>query len=268
MKITIKTPEEIELLRNAATLVARTLAEVGKHVRPGANTHDMDVLAEQFIRDNGGVPAFKNYKPSFSATPYPFTLCTSVNDEVVHGMPAKDRVLKDGDIIAVDCGVMMDGYYGDSAYTFAVGEVDAKTRKLLETTKASLEVGLQQATHGNRLGNLSNAIQKHVEAEGFGIVSQMVGHGIGRNIHEPPEVPNYGRAGTGIRLKKGMVLCVEPMINLGTGDIYTEEDGWTIRSKDHSPSVHFERMVAVDTDGPDILTPYDIIESELQAVSV
>lgn len=267
MKITIKTPEEIELLRNAATLVSRTLAEVGKRLRPGVNTLELDTIAETFIRDHGGVPAFKNYKPSFSRTPYPFTLCMSVNDEVVHGFPSQERVLQAGDILAADCGVMMDGYYGDSAYTFAVGEVKPEVRQLLDTTYEALDIGLEHATHGTRLGTLSNAIQAHVEDKGYGIVRDMVGHGIGRNIHEPPEVPNFGRKGTGLRLKAGMVLCIEPMINLGAGSIYTEDDGWTIRSTDHSPSVHYERMVAVGKTEADILTPYDIIEQELKTVS-
>lgn len=259
--IQLKTPEQIELLRAAATLVGHTLGAVGEHIRPGVTTAELDTVAEAYIRDHGGTPAFKGYKPSFSRTAFPATLCTSVNAQVVHGMPSKDVILRDGDIVSVDCGVLLDGYYGDSAFTFPVGEVRPEVLHLLRTTLESLELGLAQCAPGKRLGDLGHAVQTHVEAQGFGVVREMVGHGIGQSIHEGPEVANYGAPGSGQKMKVGMTLCVEPMINLGTGEVYTAEDKWAIVTQDGQPSAHYERTVAITAAGPDVLTPYDTIRA-------
>lgn len=259
-QITYKTPEEVELIRESSLLVSKTLGMLGEHIQPGVSTLRLDELAEAFIRDHSGVPAFKNYQPSFNETPFPFTLCVSTNEEVVHGMPAKSRFLHEGDIVSIDCGVLLNGFYGDSAYTFPVGEISSKKRKLLEVTKASLMHGIQHAVEGNHLGEISYAIQKHAEVNGFSVVREMVGHGVGRELHEPPEVPNYGRRSAGIRLKAGMVLAIEPMINMGKRHITVAKDGWTVFASDRNPSAHFEHTVVVQKGQPEILTSFTHIE--------
>lgn len=258
-EVPIKTEEEIELIRQSSLLVAKTHGVVSKLIKPGANTLELDRVAEEFIRDNGGVPAFKNYRPSMDVTPFPFTLCISINEEVVHGMASSRKDLQDGDIVSLDCGVLMNGYYGDSAYTYPVGEVSAKKRKLLRVTKESLYKGLEKAVAGNRLGDISYAIQHHAQTHGFSIVREMVGHGVGKRLHEPPEIPNYGRKRTGIRLEEGMVFAIEPMINMGKKRIKFLDDGWTISTSDGYPSAHFEHTVAIREGKVDILSSFDFI---------
>ncbi len=253
----IKTDHEVALLRQSALLVSKTLAEVGKLVRPGVTTLDLDVRAEEFITDNGGKPGFKGYNG------YPNTLCTSVNGQVVHGIPSKNTVLKDGDIISIDCGTILDGYYGDSAYTFEVGQVSESTRKLLQVTKECLFRGIEAAVTKNRMGDLAHVIQQHAESNGYSVVRELVGHGIGTNMHERPEVPNYGKRGVGVRLQKNMVLCIEPIINKGRREIVEERDGWTIRTKDNEPSAHFELTVVVGEDQADVLSTFSFIEENL-----
>ena len=255
--IFLKTEEEIELLRESNLLVCKTLAELAKVIQPGVATAQLDKLAEEFIRDNGAIPAFKGY------CGFPASLCTSVNDQVVHGIPSDKVILKDGDIISVDCGTLLNGFVGDSAYTFAVGEVSDEVKLLLQTTKESLFKGIEFAVEGKRLGDLGFAIQNHCEAKGFSVVREFVGHGVGRKMHEAPEVPNYGRRGSGTMLKSGMTLCIEPMINLGKRDIFVERDGWTTRTRDGKPSAHFENAVAVAKGKADILSDFSIIESVL-----
>ena len=255
--IFLKTEEEIELLRESNLLVCKTLAELAKVIQPGVTTAQLDRLAEEFIRDNGATPAFKGY------CGFPASLCTSVNDQVVHGIPSDKVILKDGDIVSVDCGTFKNGFVGDSAYTFAVGEISDEVKLLLETTKESLFKGIEQAVEGRRLGDLGYAIQNHCEAKGFSVVREFVGHGVGRKMHEAPEVPNYGSRGRGTMLKSGMTLCIEPMINLGKRDIVVERDGWTTRTRDGKPSAHFENAVAVAKGKADILSDFSIIESVL-----
>ena len=255
--IFLKTEEEIELLRESNLLVCKTLAELAKVIQPGVTTAQLDKLAEEFIRDNGAIPAFKGY------CGFPASLCTSVNDQVVHGIPSDKVILKDGDIVSVDCGTFKNGFVGDSSYTFAVGEISAEVKLLLETTKESLFKGIEQAVEGRRLGDLGYAIQNHCEMRGYSVVREFVGHGVGRKMHEAPEVPNYGSRGRGPMLKTGMTLCIEPMINLGKRDIIVERDGWTTRTRDGKPSAHFENAVAVAKGKADILSDFTIIESVL-----
>jgi len=252
----LKTDEEIGLLRKSNLLVSKTLAMLASEIRPGITTLHLDTVAEEFIRDNGALPAFKGYGG------FPNTLCTSVNDEVVHGIPS-NYMLRDGDIISVDCGVILDGWYGDGAYTFPVGEIADGIKKLLEFTKLSLEEGVRAAIAGNRVGDISNAVQTMAESGGFSVVRELVGHGLGTKLHEPPEVPNYGRKGTGPKLEKGLVICIEPMINLGIKDTLQMRDGWTIKTADGKPSAHFEYAVAVDRGVADILTTFEFIEEVL-----
>lgn len=254
--INLRTAEEIELLRKSNDLVSKTLAEIAKNIKPGVKTDTLDSIAEQFIRDNKGVPGFLGYSG------YPKTLCTSVNCQVVHGIPGNVE-LKDGDIISVDVGVILNGYYGDSAYTFAVGEIAEPVYKLLKTTKESLFKGIEMAVDGKRIGDIGFAVQSHCEAAGFSVVREMVGHGLGTRLHEAPEVPNYGKRGTGPVLKKGMVICIEPMINMGVKKIYQEKDGWTIRTADNKPSAHFELAVAIDKNQADVLSTFKYIEEVL-----
>ena len=254
--IEIKTKEDISRLRQSSLLVGKTLAEVARHIKPGISTKELDVIAEEFIRDSGAVPAFKGYGS------FPATLCVSINDEVVHGIPGK-RTLKDGDIVSVDCGVVLGGFYGDSAYTFCVGEVSQEVQDLLTRTKHSLYLGIEQAVAGNRIGDIGSAVQTYVETFGYGVVRDLVGHGIGRRLHEKPEVPNYGKRGTGILLQEGMVICIEPMINLGRKNIIQESDGWTIRTSDKKPSAHFEHEIAIGKEKADILSSFEEIEKVL-----
>jgi len=252
----LKTDEEVGLLRESNMLVSRTLAEVASLIRPGITTLYLDEIAETFIRDHGAVPAFKGYGG------FPNTLCTSVNDEVVHGIPSA-YVLKEGDILSVDCGVILNGWYGDSAYTFPVGEVDPEKRRLLDFTRASLEEGVRAAIAGNRIGDISNAVQATAEGGGYSVVRELVGHGLGRKLHEQPEVANWGRKGTGQKMEKGLVICIEPMINAGRKETIQMRDGWTIKTADGSPSAHFEYAVAVDRGRADVLTTFEFIEKVL-----
>jgi methionyl aminopeptidase len=238
---------EIEVIREAAQLVARTLDMLGREIRPGMTTAALDRLAETFIRDHGGRPAFKGYRG------FPATICPSVNDEVVHAIPGPRR-LEDGDMIGVDVGVEMNGYYGDSARTFAVGEVSAEVRRLMQVTREALLEGVARARGGNRVGDISHAIQTHVEHHGFSIVRALVGHGIGREMHEEPQVPNYGPPDRGPRLMIGQVLAIEPMVNVGGPEVVTQPDGWTVVTKDGSLSAHFEHTVALGPNGPEILS--------------
>ncbi len=254
--ISLKTAEEVELLRENNLLVSATLAELGKHIRPGVATKELDAIAEEFIRSHGAVPGFLGYNG------FPYTLCISVNEEVVHGFPSQRRLVE-GDIVSIDCGTVLKGFYGDSAYTFKVGEVGEKKERLLAVTEEALRKGVEKARAGNRVGDISAAVQAVAEGAGFSVVRDLVGHGLGRKMHEEPEVPNYGIKGRGPELKPGMVLCVEPMINAGTRHVVFEKDGWTVRTKDRKPSAHFEWAVAITDGEPDILTDFRIIEQAL-----
>jgi methionyl aminopeptidase len=254
--IYLKTDAEVELLRESNMLVSRTLAEVARHIKPGVTTRQLDSIAETFICDHGALPGFKGYAG------FPNTLCTSVNDEVVHGIPS-GYVLSEGDIISVDCGVILNGYYGDSAYTFSVGEIRPEVRRLLEYTRTSLEEGVKQAVAGNRVGDISRAVQATAESGGYSVVRTLVGHGIGKNLHESPEVPNFGRRGTGPRLERNLVICIEPMINMGTKNTHVMNDGWTVRTDDGKPSAHFEHAVAVREGQADLLSTFEYIEEVL-----
>jgi methionyl aminopeptidase len=252
----LKTDEEIGLLRESNMLVSKTLAEIASLIKPGVTTLYLDRIAETYIRDNGGIPGFKGYGG------FPSTLCTSVNEEVVHGFPS-DYVLKEGDIVSVDCGVILNGWYGDSAYTFAVGEIDESVRRLLDFTRESLEEGVKEAVAGNRVGDISWAVQNKAESGGFSVVRELVGHGLGKRLHEPPEVPNYGKRGTGPKIEKGLVICIEPMINMGRKETVQMRDGWTVKTIDGKPSAHFEYAVAVDKGRADVLTTFKFIEEVL-----
>lgn len=252
--INIRTAEEIELIRESNQLVSKTLGEVAKWVEPGMSTEKLDKIAEEYIRDHDAEPGFLGYQG------YPKTLCTSVNENVVHGIPSA-KILNDGDIISVDCGVLKAGYYGDTAYTFAVGEIDDDLRKLLKITRKSLFLGIEQAIEGNRIGDIGFAVQNYCEESGYSIVRELVGHGLGEGLHESPEVPNYGRRGKGSILKSGMVICIEPMINLGRKEIVQENDGWTIRTSDRKPSAHFELAIAVQKGKADVLSTFEYIEN-------
>lgn len=253
--IFLKTDEEIELIRESSRLVGMTLAEVAKHIRPGVKTLELDTVAEDFIRSHdGAMPVFKGYNG------FPYSLCISVNENVVHGFPS-DYELKDGDIVSVDCGVIKNSFCGDSAYTFCVGEVAEDVKALLRTTKEALYLGIEQAVAGTRVGNIGNAVQTYCEKRGYSVVRDLVGHGIGRSLHESPEVPNFGRIGTGVLLQKGMCIAIEPMINLGSKNVVFEEDGWTIRTKDRKPSAHFEHTIAIREGKADILSTFEFIES-------
>jgi len=255
--IYFKSKEEIELIRESSLLVGKTLAEVARVIAPGVKTISLDKLAEDFIRSNGGSPGFKGYNG------FPFTLCISVNEQVVHGFPG-EGVLREGDIVSVDCGVLMNGFYGDSAYTFPVGEIRQEVLQLMKCTKESLYLGIQMATDGKRVGDIGFAIQNYVEEFGYSVVRDLVGHGVGRNLHEKPEVPNYGKRGTGVKLQDGMVIAIEPMINLGVKNVIQESDGWTIRTADRMPSAHYEHTVAIGLGKADILSTFHYIEKELE----
>jgi methionyl aminopeptidase len=251
--IIIRTTEEIELLRESNLLVSSTLGELAKWIQPGVTTQKLDEIAEEYIRSHDAIPGFLGYHG------YPKTLCTSINNQVVHGIPS-DIKLKEGDIVSVDCGVLKNEYYGDSAYTFPVGEISDEIKKLLEVTKESLYRGIGTAIEGKRVGDIGYAVQTYCESHGYSVVRELVGHGIGKNLHEAPEVPNYGRMGKGSKLKKGMVLCIEPMINIGRKEVIQENDGWTIRTADKSPSAHFELAVVVQKDKAEILSTFRYIE--------
>ncbi len=257
--IHIRTHEEIELIRKSALMVTATLTEVAKFLKPGIATISVDAMAEQFIRDNGGKPSFKGYNG------YPYTLCISVNEQIVHGFPGS-YILKDGDIVSVDCGVYMNGFHGDHAYTFAIGDVKVEVLQLLNVTKQSLLLGIEQAKANNRVGDISFAIEQYTAKQhGYGIVRELVGHGVGMELHEDPQVPNYGRRGDGKRLKENMVIAIEPMINLGTRDVKTLEDGWTVVTADGKPSAHFEHTVVVRKDKGEALSTFVPIEAAERA---
>ncbi len=247
MMIYYKTQQEIEKLRMAGRIVNQTLVELEKWIRPGVTTRKLDQIAEDFIRSRGAVPGFKGYSG------FPATLCVSVNEEVVHGIPG-DRELRDGDLVSVDCGTVLDGYWGDHARSFPVGEVSDETLKLLSVTEASLYAGIEQARSGAHLGDIGAAVQKVAEDAGFSVVRSLVGHGVGRNLHEEPQVPNYGKSGRGLTLKPGLVIAIEPMVNMGDHDVFTDEDGWTIIARDRRSSAHFEHTIAITENGPEILT--------------
>lgn len=248
-----KTSEEIELIKESAEILGRAHAEIAKLVKPGAKTSVMDELAEEFIRDHGGVPSFLNYNG------FPYTLCVSPNEQVVHGFPS-DKELQEGDILSIDCGVLYQGFHSDSAYTYPIGEVNTETMKLLKVTKESLYKGIDQAVVGKRIGDISYAIQAYVEGYGYTVVRELVGHGVGKDLHESPEVPNYGKRGRGAKLKEGMVIAIEPMINLGGKDVVQESDGWTIRTKDRAVSAHYEHTIAIMKGQAEVLTTHKYIE--------
>ncbi|MGZ4047759.1 MAG: type I methionyl aminopeptidase [Bacteroidia bacterium] len=253
-----KTKEEIELIRESSLLVGKTLAEIAKVIKPGVSTLSLDKIAYEFINDNKAMPAFLNYNG------FPNSLCISVNSQVVHGIPGKYEV-KDGDIVSVDCGVVKNKFFGDSAYTFAIGEVKSEVLNLLKVTKESLYKAIDVAIVGKRLGDVGEAVQSHAEAAGYSVVRELVGHGIGQNLHESPEVPNYGKRGTGLKLQEGLVIAIEPMINLGKKAIKQENDGWTIRTSDNLPSAHFEHTIAIGKDKADILSSFEYIEEVLKS---
>lgn len=255
-KIHYKSVEEIELIRESSLLVSKTLGEIAKVVAPGVKTIALNKLAETFIRDNGGVPAFLNYSG------FPYSLCISMNDQVVHGFPG-EYALKEGDLISVDCGVVLNKYYGDSAFTFAVGEVSELAQKLMKVTRECLDRGVEKAVTGQRIGDIGYAVQEHAESNGFGVVKELVGHGVGLRLHEKPEVPNYGKRGSGIKLEEGMVIAIEPMINAGRAGVKFWDDGWTVSTVDGKPSAHYEHTVAVKKGKVDILSTFSYIDEVL-----
>lgn len=256
--IFLKTGDEIELMRAANQLVSRTLTEVGKLVKPGVTTKELDRVAEEYIRDHGAIPTFLGFPNPYGGD-FPASLCTSVNNQVVHGIPS-DYVLKDGDIVSVDCGALLDGFNGDSCYTFRVGEVSAEVDRLLRTTKESLYKGIEAAYAGKRIGDIGSAIQSHCEAQGYAVVREFVGHGIGREMHEDPAVPNYGRTGNGKLLKNGLCIAIEPMIVQGSREIWMMPDKWTIVTRDGGWAAHFEHTIAIHHGKPDILSSFEEIE--------
>lgn len=245
--VILRTPAEIEQMRRAGSLVGQVLERLREHVAPGVSTRELDAIAENMIRSRGGVPSFKGYRG------YPASICASVNNEIIHGIPG-DRMLVDGDIISIDCGAMLGGYHGDAAMTFPVGDVSAEAEKLMTVTREALNAGIAMARPKMRLGDVGNAIQRYVEANGFSVVRDFVGHGIGRHMHEDPQIPNFGPAGMGMRLRTGMVLAIEPMVNAGVHEVVVMDDGWTACTRDGSLSAHFEHTVAITDDGPEVLT--------------
>lgn len=259
MKIFLKTDDEIELMRRANRLVGLTLAEVAKNIKPGVTTLQLDRVAEEFIRDNGAIPTFKNF-PNPYGDPFPASICTSVNECVVHGIPSDKVVLKEGDIVSVDCGTLLDGFCGDSAYTFCVGDVAREIKKLLEVTKQSLYLGIEEAVHGKHVGDIGYAVQQYCEGYGYGIVRELTGHGIGHEMHEDPQVPNYGRKGNGAMLKSSMCVAIEPMVTMGDRQIWLLPDKWSIVTRDGKPAAHFEHTVAVCKGRAEILSSFEEIE--------
>lgn len=255
--IYLKTPEEIQMMQPACTLVSRTLGEVAKWIKPGVTTHKLDAIAREFIRDNGGRPACLGYGG------FPGTLCIEVNETVVHGFPS-NYTLREGDIVGIDTVVELDGFNGDMCYTFPVGEISPDVMKLLVTTKESLAVGIEACKVGRRIGDISNAVQTFCEARGYSIVREFCGHGIGKKMHEDPEIPNYGRKGVGPLIKNGMCLCIEPMVNMGSKNVVIEDDGWQSRTRDRKPSAHYEHTLAIIDDQTLKLTTFDYIKEELK----
>ncbi|MDD2476068.1 MAG: type I methionyl aminopeptidase [Dysgonamonadaceae bacterium] len=254
--IYLKTDEEIDLMRESNRIVGMTLGELSKHIQPGVTTLQLDKIADEFIRDHGAIPSFLGYGG------FPNSICTSVNENVVHGIP-DNKPLQEGDVVSIDCGTNKNGYSGDSAYTFCVGEVADEIKELLRVTRKSLYLGIDQAKEGNRIGDIGNTIQSYCEKLGYSVVRELVGHGIGREMHEAPEVPNYGRRGTGPLIKNGMCIAIEPMINLGSKNVVFEKDGWTVRTRDRKPSAHFEHTIAVRNGKADILSTFEFIEDNL-----
>jgi methionyl aminopeptidase len=252
-----RSDEEVELIKQSSLLVGKAIAAVAEKLRPGITTESMDEVADEFIRSHGGIPAFKGFKK------FPASICVSINSQVVHGIPGKYE-LKEGDVVSVDCGVLMNSFYGDSAYTFLVGEGDEKVKRLLRVTKESLYKGIEHAVAGKRVGDISYAVQEHAESNGFSVVRELVGHGIGKQLHEKPEIPNYGRKGDGKTLLENMTIAIEPMINMGKRNVTQDRDGWTIRTADGMPSAHFEHTVAVRKDKAEILSSFEFIEEVLQ----
>ncbi len=259
--IQYKTKQEIEIMRESCLLVGKAHAEAVKLMKPGMTTMEINDIVEEFIKDNGGTPSFKNYNG------YPFATCISMNESVVHGFPG-NTVIKEGDIVSLDIGVYKNGFHGDSAYTYAIGEVSDEVKQLLRVTKESLYLGIEKARQGNRIGDIANAIQEYTEKKhGYGVVRELVGHGLGRKMHEDPQVPNYGKKGTGAKLKEGMVLAIEPMINLGVKEVVHLNDGWTVLTKDHKFSAHFEHDVCITKGDPDVLSSFEVIEAAEKANS-
>jgi methionyl aminopeptidase len=256
-KIYYKSLDEIELIRESSLLVSKTLAEVAKIIAPGVTTLTLDKLAYEFIKDNGAIPAFLNYGG------FPNSLCISPNNQVVHGIP-NDYVIKEGDLISVDCGVIKNNFFGDSAYTFSIGEVDAEKQKLTKVTQECLSLAIDKAVVGMRIGDIAFAVQNHAETNGFGVVRELVGHGVGVKLHEKPEVPNYGKRGSGVKLEEGMVIAIEPMINAGVASVKFWSDGWTVTTKDNKPSAHFEHTVAIKKGKADVLSTFSLIEEVLK----
>jgi len=256
-RINYRSAEEIELIRESSLLVSKTHAEIAKVIRPGIKTIELDKLAETFIRDNGGVPAFLNYNG------FPYSLCISLNNQIVHGFP-NQHVLVEGDLVSVDCGVVKNKYYGDSAYTFAIGEVSEQTKLLMQVTKECLQLGIEKAVTGMRIGDIGYAVQEHAEKHNFGVVKELVGHGVGTKLHEKPEVPNYGKRGAGIKLEEGMVIAIEPMINAGRPGVRFWDDGWTVSTIDGKVSAHYEHTVAISKGKADILSTFSYIEEVLK----
>ncbi len=258
----LKTDDEIELLRKANLLVSKTLLEISKNVKPGVTTRELDSLAEQFIRDHGAIPTFKGFPNPYGAD-FPASICTSVNDVVVHGIP-NDEPLREGDIISVDCGTLLDGFCGDSCYTFCVGEVDPKVKELLRVTRESLYKAIEQVLPGKRIGDIGYAVQSYCESYGYGVVREFVGHGIGREMHEDPQVPNYGNKGVGKQLKNGMCIAIEPMITMGSHELVMLPDKWGVRTKDGKPAAHFEHTVAIHHGKVDILSSFEEIDKQIE----
>lgn len=256
--IFLKTEDEIDLLRKANKLVSATLAEIGKHIQPGVTTKQLDKIAEEFIRDHGATPTFKGF-PNPYGGPFPASICTSVNNIVVHGIP-NDEPLRDGDIVSVDCGTYLDGFNGDSCYTFQVGDVRPEVKELLAVTKESLYKGIEAASVGKRIGDIGYAVQSHCEAHGYGVVREFVGHGIGKKMHEDPQVPNYGRRGNGQMMKNGLCIAIEPMITLGSREVALLEDRWSVTTQDGKPAAHFEHTIALHGGRTEILTTFEEIE--------
>ncbi len=255
-KIIYKSVAEIELIRESCLLLSKAHGEIAKLVEPGVKTKKLDKIAEQYIRDNGAIPSFLNFNG------FPYTLCISLNDQVVHGFPG-DYELKEGDIVSIDCGLILNNYFSDSAYTYSIGEVDAVTNNLLIVTKECLKLAIEKAIVGNRIGDIGFAVQQHAENAGFGVVRELVGHGVGNKVHEKPEVPNYGKRGSGIKLEEGMVIAIEPMINAGKAGVKFWNDGWTVSTSDKKPSAHYEHTVAIRKGTADVLTTFDYIEEVL-----
>lgn len=256
-----KTNEDVEGIRQSCLLVSKTLAEAAKYIKPGVTTLELNRIIDEFIRDHKGYPAFLGYRD------FPKSACISVNDQVVHGIP-NEYEIREGDIVSVDCGVLLDGYYGDSAYTFGVGEINSEMKRLLSVTKESLDLGVQQARIGKRIGDIASSIQEYVQSKGFSVVRELVGHGLGKSLHEDPEVPNYGKRGQGTKIQEGLVIAIEPMVNMGKKEVYTGSDHWTVFTIDGKPSAHFEHTVAVKKSGPEILTTFEFIEEPVYGMAV